>query len=88
MAWLAAILRVLAVAVWRDTKSLQSLATNNFLLFSVYLLEDAGLFVYLVLALVMLFPLCADPLRKIPRERLACWHLTPGQMGLLRAASP
>lgn len=88
MAWLFAILGTLARVVWRDAKSLRSLATNNFLLFSVYLLGNAGSFVYLVLALVMLFPLCADPLRKIPRERLACWPLTRGQSCLLRAASP
>ena len=88
MARLAAILKTLVVIGWRDAKSLQSVATNNLLLFSVLLLQRAGLFVYLVLALLMLFPLCADPLRKIPRERLSSWPLTPGQRRSLRSLSP
>jgi hypothetical protein len=88
MARPAAILRALATLVWRDGKSFRSLVTNNFFLFSVYLLRSAGSFVYLILALVVLFPLCADPLRKIPAERLASWPITRGERRFLRAASP
>ncbi len=52
------------------------------------LLGQAGAFLYLIGALVVLFPLSADPLRKIPPERLALWPLTARDRRVLRALSP
>jgi hypothetical protein len=88
MARLAAILGSLAKVVWRDQRSLGSFATNNFFLFGVFLLQKAGGFVYLIVALVLLFPLSADPLRKVPPERLATWPLERWQRRWLKLASP
>lgn len=88
MARLAAILKALARAFWRDQKSLGSIATNNFFLISLIFLQQAGAFIYLILGLVMFFPLSADPLRKVPPDRLALWPLSRRQRWLLRACSP
>jgi hypothetical protein len=74
--------------VRRDQKSLQSFATNNFFLISALLLREAGAFLYLIVGMVLLFPLSADPLQKIPAERLAVWPLTRRQRWTLRALSP
>ena len=41
--------------------------------------SKAGIFVYLIMGLVLLFPLSTDPLRKIPPSRLALWPLGPAR---------
>ena len=65
-----AILKALAVAYRRDWTAFQSLAGNNFFLATVFFLGKAGSFIYLILGLVLLFPLSTDPLRKIPACRI------------------
>jgi hypothetical protein len=88
MARIRAILGALFTAFRRDTKSLGSFASNNFFLMSLFFLRQAGVFVYLIVGLVMFFPLSTDPLRKIPPVRLALWPLSPRERWLLRIASP
>ena len=88
MARLARIIVAIALCVWRSEKSLGSFASNNFFLFSVILLRQAGVFVYVVIAVILFFPLCTDPLRKIPPERLALWPLNRRNRWVLRAISP
>jgi hypothetical protein len=88
MARIRAILGALFTAFRRDTRSLGSFASNNFFLMSLYFLRQAGVFVYLIIGLVMFFPLSTDPLRKIPPVRLALWPLSPRERWLLRIASP
>src|SRR5262249_26067683 len=83
-----AILKALGTAYRRDWTALQSLTGNNFFLITVFLLQRAGVFVYLVLGLVVLFPLSTDPLRKIPPSRLALWPLTRREHWTLRLAGP
>ena len=43
---------------------------------------------YLIMGLVVLFPLSTDPLRKIPPSRLALWPLDRRDHWILRLASP
>ena len=88
MARAIALLKALATAYKRDWTALQSLAGNNFFLLTALLLQEAGAFVYLILGLVMLFPLSTDPLRKIPPSRMALWPLANREWWLLRIASP
>ncbi|HMD70007.1 MAG TPA: hypothetical protein VKF41_01615 [Bryobacteraceae bacterium] len=88
MARTGVILKALATAFRRDQRSLESVAGNNFFLVTAYLLREAGVFVYLLIALVLLFPLSTDPLRKIPASRLALWPLETGERRLLRLLSP
>jgi hypothetical protein len=63
-------------------------AGNNFFLVIALLLQAAGGFVYLLIGLVLLFPLSTDPLRKIPASRLALWPLERRDRWALRALSP
>jgi hypothetical protein len=88
MARLAAILRALWRAFQRGEKSIASLAGNNFFLVAVLFLGKAGTFLFLIMGLVILFPLSTDPLRKIPPSRLALWPLEKRERWLLRAISP
>jgi hypothetical protein len=88
MARLAVILKALATCVWRRDKSFGSVASNNLFLFTVILLRQAGAFIYVVLSLILFFPLCTDPLRNIPPERLGVWPLDRRDRWLLRAISP
>jgi len=88
MARLAAILRALGLAYRRDWTALQSLVGNNFFLATVFFMGKAGGFIYLILGLVMLFPLSTDPMRKIPPSRLVLWPLEPRERRLLRLVSP
>jgi hypothetical protein len=88
MARITAILRALGKALRRDQRTLQSVAGNNFFFVSALLLQEAGKFVYLIIGLVLLFPLSTDPMRKIPRSRLELWPLAERERHLLRALSP
>jgi hypothetical protein len=88
MARSIAILKALGLAYRRDWTAVQSLAGNNFFLLTAFLLRQAGTFVYLVMGLVVLFPLSTDPLRKIPPSRLALWPLSRRERWFLRLASP
>ncbi|MDP9169063.1 MAG: hypothetical protein M3N54_00480, partial [Acidobacteriota bacterium] len=88
MARLRPILKALATIGKRERKTFGSIASNNFFLMSVLLLQRAGTFVYLLGVLVVLFPLSADPLRKIPPERLALWPLGKRDRRVLRLLSP
>jgi hypothetical protein len=88
MARLFAILKALSRAFQRGEKSFGSLAGNNFFLVAVLFLGKAGTFLFLIMGLVILFPLSTDPLRKIPPSRLALWPLERREHWLLRALSP
>ena len=88
MARSVAILKALFRALWRDQQSFQSAAANNFFIVTLLFLGRAGGFIYLVIALVLLFPLSTDPLRKIPASRLCLWPLDALDRRLLRLASP
>jgi cadmium resistance protein CadD (predicted permease) len=85
--------RVLAVlnAVWRAVRrgqgSFASIGTNNFLIFTAYFLRQNGAFLYLLIALLIFFPMSADPLRKVPPERLALWPLERREWWILRILS-
>ncbi|MCX6628718.1 MAG: hypothetical protein NTW28_13950 [Candidatus Solibacter sp.] len=88
MARAIAILRALALAYRRDWTAFQSLAGNSFFLITAFMLGKAGTFVYLIMGLVVLFPLSTDPLRKIPPSRLALWPLNQRERWILRLLSP
>jgi hypothetical protein len=88
MARLVAILKALWKAFQRGEKSFGSLAGNNFFLVAVLFLGKAGTFLFLIMGLVVLFPLSTDPLRKVPASRLALWPLERRELWILRAVSP
>jgi hypothetical protein len=88
MARTAAILKAIGRALRRDQQTIESIAGNNFFWVTVLLLQAAGEFIYLLLGLILLFPLSTDPLRKIPASRLALWPIDPRERWTLRLASP
>ena len=87
MARLRPVLKAIATAMKRERKTFGSIATNNFFVASL-LMADAVGFLYLLGALVVLFPLSTDPLRKIPPERLAIWPLSAVEHRRLRLLTP
>ncbi len=89
MARLAAILAALAKLSWRDLRRFNSLGTNNFFLFAmlIFAMQPANAFLPMVLGLILLFPLSADPLGKVPVDRLGNWPLSSGERLTLRGAS-
>jgi hypothetical protein len=88
MARTAAIVGAVGRALRRDQKSIESITGNNFFWVTVLLLQQAGTFIYLLIGLILLFPLSTDPLRKVPPSRLALWPLEPGERWMLRLATP
>src|SRR3974390_3626589 len=92
MARIRAILSALLTAVRRDLKTVGSFSGNNLFVVSVafLFLKDPGVFVALTafIGLVLFIPLSADPLRVVPRGRLAGWPLSTGERRLLRILSP
>lgn len=90
MVGILAILRVLRRLVGRDLDTIFSISLNNFFLF-VLPIATGGLtaiapFLFLF-GVLLLFPLCADPLNKLPSSRLHLWPLSRWQFAVLRAAS-
>lgn len=88
MARVIVVLRTLGRAYRRDQRSLESVVGNNFFVVTALVMQNAGGFIYLLIGLVLLFPLSTDPLRKIPASRLALWPLEAGERRLLRVLSP
>jgi hypothetical protein len=76
-----------STAAKRERKTFGSIATNNFFVASVLMADAAG-FLYLLGALAVLFPLSADPLRKIPADRLVLWPLSGKERRMLRLLTP
>jgi hypothetical protein len=86
-----AILAALAKITRRDRKSIFSFSANNISYTAVALLfmSDPGALIFfaVIIGLVLFFPLTADPLRKIPADRLSLWPLTHREHWTLRAIS-
>ena len=92
MARIRAILSALITAVRRDLTTVGSFSGNNLFVVSMALLflKDPGAFVALnaFIGLVLFIPLSADPLRVLPRDRMAVWPLSAGERRWLRILSP
>ena len=96
MAAILTILKALGRVVKRDTGTLSSVGLNNLCLFAVMLAYSsivsglapvAAMPYFVLLALIIIFPLSTDPLSRIPPVRLALWPLTRKQSVQLRLAS-
>lgn len=75
----SALLKAVGIASWRDLQSFRSIAGQNFFLFAMFVAyqqaESAELF-FVLLVLVVVFPLSADALQKIPAERRLSWPVS------------
>jgi hypothetical protein len=92
MARIQAVLAALVTAVRRDLKTVGSFSGNNLFVVGVafLFLGDPGAFAALsgFIAVVLFIPLSADPLRVLPRDRMALWPLSTGERRWLRILSP
>jgi hypothetical protein len=86
---LLGVLKAVARASWRDFRSFQSIAGQNLFLFLIFvaLQPESAEFFFVILALVLLFPLSADPMQKIPADRRLTWPLLKWEWTLVRLAS-
>ncbi len=84
-----ALLKALALASWRDIQSFRSIAGQNFFLFLllVALQPQSAEFFVVILVLIILFPLSADPMQKIPIERRVSWPVSRWEWSFVRVAS-
>jgi hypothetical protein len=85
-----AILRAIRRLVWRDLNTIFSISLNNLFLF-ILPIATGGLlaiapFLFLF-GVLLLFPLCSDPLNKVPSSRLNLWPLSRWQSAGLRVGS-
>jgi hypothetical protein len=101
LAWLIALLQAIMRLQRRELRSLFSVALNNFFLFVAVLLIGglsslqmggthplAGIApFFLVLGLILIFPLSTNPLSRVPASRLGSWPLDRDQTLVLRLAS-
>ena len=90
------VVRVILGTVWkallRQQESLIKVPANNLfyaaMAFAFMVDPPAATFLLGIGALVLIFPLSADPLQLVPRSRLDVWPLSPRDRRLLRAISP
>ncbi len=86
MVGILAVLRTVGRLALRDLRTLTANGANNFFLFCL-LLERSGAFLWIVAGLLILFPLSADPLRRVPLSRWNAWPLSAEQRAAIRAGS-
>jgi hypothetical protein len=87
---LLGVLKAVARASWRDFQSFQSISGQNlfvFLLLVAFQQPESAYFFFAILVLVLLFPLSADPMQKIPADRRFTWPLLKWEWTVIRLAS-
>lgn len=96
MAALTLLLRTLARAVRRELRSFLSVGLNNFFLLAALMAYSAivsgmapwdSVPFFLLLSVLMLFPMSSDPMAKIPPSRLELWPFTTRERIALRVIS-
>ncbi len=89
MARVRSALKAVRLASWRNVQTFGSITGQNlffFLLLVALQPESAELFA-IVLALVMVFPLSADPMERVPQDRWHLWPLSPRERAIVRTIS-
>lgn len=90
MARLPSLLGPLAKLVWRGLGSTAALERNHLALFTLFLcamVPRSAVFLGMGIGLVLVFPLSADPLRRLPQERLQLFPMSPRERLRLRVLS-
>ncbi len=89
MARIISAVKAIALASWRDIQTFRSITGQNLFLFILLVglqPQSAELFAIL-LGLVMIFPLSADPMEKAPADRWRLWPLSTFDRALVRTIS-
>ena len=76
MARIGLVLGTLARITVRELRHLNAIIGNNFFIFTLIFLSQSGVFLQLLMGLLLLFPLTANPLERIPAVRMALWPLS------------
>ena len=89
MARLRSILKAIALASWREARTVLSIAGQNLFLFVAFvaLQPESAAFFVLILAAIVVFPLSTDPMEAIPRERWRLWPLNDRERVVIRSVS-
>lgn len=87
MARIGLILGALGRITVRELRHLNAIIGNNFFIFALLFLSQSGAFLHLLIGLLLLFPLTANPLERIPATRLSLWPISTRERFLLRLAS-
>lgn len=87
MARIGLILGALGRITVRELRHLNAIIGNNFFIFALLFLSQSGAFLHLLIGLLLLFPLTANPLERIPATRLSLWPISTRERFLLRVAS-
>lgn len=89
MAPVRGVLKVIALASWRDARTILSIAGQNLFLFVLFvaLQPESAAFFILILAVVVIFPLSADPMEKVPKDRWQLWPLSDRERIVIRTVS-
>lgn len=85
-----AVLKALGLASWREVRSFRSIAGQNFFLFVLlvaYQQPESAEFFFVILVVLVLFPLSADAMEKIPFERRVTWPISRTGWSAIRAGS-
>ena len=81
MAGILVVLRAVGRLPLRDLRTFSAAGTNNFFLFCFLLLQQSGAFLQLIVAILLLFPLSVDPLKRVPRSRWTALAVRDGRPG-------
>jgi hypothetical protein len=84
-----AVLRAIGLASYRELRSLQSIAGQNFfyLVLLIALQPESAYFFALLIGTLLFFPLSSDPLEKVPPDRRKLWPLHRRDWIAIRIAS-
>ena len=88
MARIWPIVRALGRSVIREQGGIGGLRANN-LFWVLFLMGQggAGVFVFLLVGVVAIFPMCADPYRRLPLDRAGTWPVTASELRAVRIVS-
>jgi len=89
LARIRGVLKAVALASWRDVRTVLSIAGQNlFLVVALIALQpESAAFFTIIFAAVMIFPLSADPMEKVPKDRWQLWPLSKQERIVIRVIS-
>jgi hypothetical protein len=89
MVQLAAVLRAIGLASYRELRTFQSITGQNFfyLVLLVALQPESAAFLALIIGGLLFFPLSSDPLEKVPPDRRKLWPIDRREWLAIRITS-
>ena len=82
-----ALLKALGTVSWRNIQSFRSVGGQNFFIAFLAAGPEGAQFFFLLLGLIVFFPLSGDAMEQIPFERRVRWPVSEWEWAVVRAAS-